>query len=449
MSPQEADVEKNHLVSDFSDKKTVVYHNSSSSPNHSHKGFLTHILLSGAERVKREKLEDRDFLLRQEDKIAEYDIQNLVNYWKSSVMKQSALSLMVQGTCNIIRRTLPMICAFLLIFYLFTIFMLLCVCTPKYYDSANSQKNGRNSNPDLNHKLSVKPDDKEFNAYCQAFIDKQESLILDERIFNGLITFFVGFYVSFIVRNWWQNMKIIPFLDSLCINLCSYLVLDSRLKEDSYKIQVNRKKVTIKQFKKDICRYVLLSWTMSFCRISCRLKRIFHSPKIFHQHGLLTVKEYKKLRTHQEDGWLERWATPLLWANKLICSVRKEESSGNNPMPSDIYPLIVKETTRVEITLLDIQNKLEQLNKEYYFSMPGLMHQVISTALYFFFWMGVIAGQNISIYTNDSTIEEHNTTSMIGRLALNFPFYYCAKYMLLIGWIKLAEDLQNPFGEDM
>ena len=449
MNPQEADVEKNHLVNDFSDKKTVVYHNSSRSQKHSNTEFFTHLLLSGAERVKRDKLEDRDFLLRPEDKIAEYDIQNLVDYWKSSVMKQSALSLIVQGICNIIRRTLPMICAFLLLFYLFTIFMLLCVCTTEYYDYDNSHTKEGNSSHDLNLKLTIQPNDKEINGYCQAFIDKQESLILDERIFNGLITFFVGFYVSFIVRNWWQNMKIIPFLDSLCMNLCSYLVLDSRLKEDSYKIQVNRKKVTIKQFKKDICRYVLLSWTMSFCRISCRLKRIFNCPKIFHQRGLLTIKEYKKLRTQQEDGWLERWATPLLWANKLICSVRKVESSGNDTEPNDIYPLIVKETTRVEITLLEIQKALEQLNKEYYFAMPGLMHQVISTALYFFFCLGILAGQNMSIYTNESTIETHNTTSMMGRLALNFPFYYCAKYILLIGWIKLAEDLQNPFGEDM
>ena len=184
---------------------------------------------------------------------------------------------------------------------------------------------------------------------------------------------------------------------------------------------------------------------MSFCRISCRLKRLFHSPKVFHQRGLLTISEYKKLRTFHEDGWLERWATPLLWANKMICSVRKVEHSE----PNDIPPLIVKDTTRVEIALLKIQNALEQLNKEYYFTIPSLMHQVISSALYIFFFLGVLAGQNLSIYTNDSPIEEHNTASIIARLALNFPFYFCAKYMLLIGWIKLAEDLQNPFGEDM
>merc|ERR1712079_213247 len=81
--------------------------------------------------------------------------------------------------------------------------------------------------------------------------------------------------------------------------------------------------------------------------------------------------------------------------------------------------------------------------------MGSLMHQVISSALYIFFFLGVLAGQNLSIYTNDSPIEEHNTASIIARLALNFPFYFCAKYMLLIGWIKLAEDLQNPFGEDI
>ena len=445
MNQEVLDVEKNHMLNGPTTKNKISNHNSSKDPQQLKSGFFKELLLSGAERVKREKLEDKDFILNQDDKIAEYSISNLLNYWECNVMKHSNLSIIGHGISNIIRRTFPMVCVYLLIFYLFSIFMLLCVCPPKYRKPINNEPNARNVSSDSNKKSPITSNEPEFNEYCQAFIDKQESLVYDERIFNGLLTFLVGFYVSFIVRNWWQNMKLLPFLDSLCMSLCSYLIVDASLGEDNFEISVNRKKVKVKQFKKDVCRYVLLSWTMSFCRISCRLKRLFNSPKVFHQRGLLTISEHKKLRTFHEDGWLERWATPLLWANKMICSVRKLEHSE----PNDIPPLIVKDTTRVEIALLKIQNALEQLNKEYYFTIPSLMHQVISSALYIFFFLGVLAGQNLSIYTNDSPIEGHNTASIIARLALNFPFYFCAKYMLLIGWIKLAEDLQNPFGEDM
>ena len=435
------------LINIENDQRTKNYshdHNENSTFNSSHgdkyktKGFLQELLLSGAERVKRERLEDKDFKLSPEDKIAEYSIEKLLSYWNSNVIKKSAISIAWNGFLNIVRRTFPMICAYLLVFYLFTIFMLLFICEPESYESgqtpAAEQKptNGTNTSK------------RQIDGKCQTFIQKQEELIYDERVFNGLLTFLVGFYVSFIVRNWWQNMKVLPFIDSICISLCSYLCVDAELKEEDLEILVNRKRVNVKQFKKDVCRLLLLSWTMSFCRISSRLKRVFHSPKVFYQRGLLTVREYKSLRTSKEDGWLERWATPLLWANKMICNVRKEGTSGTNGIPS----VIVKDTTRMEIAILNYQNALEQLNKEYYFNIPGLMHQVISIALYVFFCLGIFAGQNLSIYTNDSNIEEHNTASLIGRLALNFPFYFCAKYMLLIGWIKLAEDLQSPFGDD-
>lgn len=431
-------IENDHRVTNNSSEfgKKLPYYNSSRGHNHRTKGFFQELLLSGTERVKREKLGDQDFKLSSEDKIAEYSIENLLSYWNSNVMKQSAISKTWDAVSNIIRRTFPMVCVYLLGFYLFTILMLLFICEPELSGQSNGAEQ-KETNGTGTSKRKV-------DGNCQAFIDMQKRMIYDERVFNGLLTFLVGFYVSFIVRNWWQNMKVVPFIDSICISLCSYLCVDAELKEQDFKILVNRKRVSVKQFKKDVCRLLLLSWTMSFCRISSRLKRIFHSPKIFYQRGLLTTREYKTLRTNKEDGWLERWATPLLWANKMICNVRKDENSGENGIPS----VLVKETTRMEIAILNYQNALEQLNKEYYFNIPGLMHQVISLALYFFFFLGVFAGQNLSIYTNDSTIEEHNTASMIGRLALNFPFYFIAKYMLLIGWIKLAEDLQSPFGDD-
>jgi hypothetical protein len=41
-----------------------------------------------------------------------------------------------------------------------------------------------------------------------------------------------------------------------------------------------------------------------------------------------------------------------------------------------------------------------------------------------------------------------DTRSMWEKLLGAFPLYYCVKYILLIGWLKTAKDLQNPFGED-
>ena len=88
------------------------------------------------------------------------------------------------------------------------------------------------------------------------------------------------------------------------------------------------------------------------------------------------------------------------------------------------------------------EERLKKKTAQYYFQIPGLMHQVINIALYFFLGLGVFAGQDIMHYYRDESMP------LIGKLVFNFPLYYCAKYVLLIGWIKIAKDLQNPFGDD-
>lgn len=69
------------------------------------------------------------------------------------------------------------------------------------------------------------------------------------------------------------------------------------------------------------------------------------------------------------------------------------------------------------------------------------MLQCITLALYFFISLGVFAGQTMSFHEGDKR-------SMWEKLLSSFPFYYCVKYILLIGWLKTAKDLQTPFGED-
>ena len=146
------------------------------------------------------------------------------------------------------------------------------------------------------------------------------------------------------------------------------------------------------------------------------------------------------VKTINGDGWLERWATPLLWANKMIGNVRqKEKNSSCNVQKNLVH---INDTTRTEVILLNFKDALEEVTKQYYFQIPGLMHQVINIALYFFLGLGVFAGPDIMHYYRDESMP------LIGKLVFNFPLYYCAKYVLLIGWIKIAKDLQNPFGDD-
>ena len=395
--------------------------------------FCEELLLNGSERVDRELLEADDFILNEEDKVADYDIKALQKHWKENIMKKTFRSRIKFAVRNITRRTFPTICLYLITFYLLTTLMIVYICPSSIIRSSNETTLQERTQ-------SLTKTSQPNEDICKAFVRMHTILMKNEVILNGILTFLVGFYVSFIVRNWWQNVKIFPGIDTLCITISSFISVDPKIKEEDAEISVNRKTMSVKKFKKDVARLFLLSWAMCFCRVSCRLRRRFADPMSFKATKLLSNKQYEKLKTKNGDGWLERWATPLLWANKMIGSVRRKERNNSCNVHENLVH--INDTTRTEVTLLNFKDALEEVTKQYYFQIPGLMHQVINIALYFFLGLGVFAGQDIMHYYRDESMP------LIGKLVFNFPLYYCAKYVLLIGWIKIAKDLQNPFGDD-
>ena len=409
--------------------------------------FLRELVLNGEERVKRAELHEEDFQLDEDDHVAKYDSKNLKIYWKNHVVQKTLGLRVYYGFTNVMHRTFPMLFVYLLIFYVFTTCLLIHIC-PSVALNVSSPVSSSRSPSDISvneviiRKLATNylGYDPSINGthFCNGFVDMFKIWRQKEVILTRILTFLIGFYVSFIVRNWWQQLKTFPAIDTLCISMASFIAVDSQYKEKEVEVQINRKRMSVKKFKKDIVRLFLLSWTMCFCRISTRLRRKFKSPKVFNSMRLLTRKEYKQLKTKNEDGWLEKWSTPLLWANKLICTVDKEMKDTKGNLQTFVQ---IKETKDVGLALFKFKDALQQLTNQYYFKIPGLMHQVICTALYFFLGLGVLAGQGTVYHTEDKL-------SLIGKLVFNFPLYYCMKYVLLIGWIKIAKDLQNPFGDD-
>ena len=105
----------------------------------------------------------------------------------------------------------------------------------------------------------------------------------------------------------------------------SFVFVDYGIDEDFVGVQVDKCWISIKQFKKDIARMFLLSWSMCLCRISKPLKHVLSTPESFNSKQLLTKKEYTQLKTDTDDDcWLEKWTIPLLWINKMVCSVNKD-----------------------------------------------------------------------------------------------------------------------------
>ena len=99
-----------------------------------------------------------------------------------------------------------------------------------------------------------------------------------EHNMTRVLTLLVGFYVGFIMRTWWQQLRMIPTIDALCMAIGSWIAVDSGTDENNALIKIDHRKLSIKQFKKDFVRYYLLAWTMCLCRISQPLKERFPKP---------------------------------------------------------------------------------------------------------------------------------------------------------------------------
>ena len=109
---------------------------------------------------------------------------------------------------------------------------------------------------------------KPFN--CSAHDDMFKTWKYQEHQFTRIITFFIGFYVSFTIRNWWWQVAALPRMDSLCLSMASLILVKPTKKDDEVKVKEGD---TVKQYKKTIARLFLLSWAIRLSKISTRLHR--------------------------------------------------------------------------------------------------------------------------------------------------------------------------------
>jgi hypothetical protein len=283
-----------------------------------------------------------------------------------------------------------------------------------------------------------------INSYefCKHYATNNLTWIEKERNMTRLLTFLIGFYVGFIVRNYWQILRYFPTIDSLCIAIGSFIIVDSGTDENETGIKIDNSWISIKQLKKDIVRLTLLSWTMCMSRLSKTLKLKFMEPVDYNRKKLLTYQEYEQLTTETDDDcWLEKWTIPLVWVNKIVYNVNKDTkaTAENGTAKTGVRFEAPKD---VGAAIYKIKDNLQMLSNSYYFVIPHIMLQCITLAMYFFMFLGVFASQG-------QVFDPDDKRTIAAKLICDFPLYYCVKYCLLIGWLKAAKDLQNPFGEDM
>ncbi|CAH1245778.1 BEST3 [Branchiostoma lanceolatum] len=269
-------------------------------------------------------------------------------------------------------------------------------------------------------------------TYRLALNDRQREYFEDISLFCNEhtdlipVAFLLGFYVSVVFTRWWQQYTCIPWPDRIAALIaCSVHGEDHRIRDDhviSRKCYVSNGGRLIRR---TLVRYVNLATLLIMRSISTAVYKRFPTMNHVVEAGFMMpseLKDYDKLDSPHNKFWL-----PLNWFCNLVTKCRKE---GRVEDPYTFRSLI-EESNK-------IRGCLAMLYSYDWISVPLVYTQVVTVAVYTFFVSCLMGRQWLDPAKQYPGHE----------VDLYIPIFTILQFLFYMGWLKVAEQLINPFGQD-
>ncbi|CAG9769519.1 unnamed protein product [Ceutorhynchus assimilis] len=226
------------------------------------------------------------------------------------------------------------------------------------------------------------------------------------------LSFVLGFFVNIVYNRWWSQYQCIPYPDGIAI-----LVGAGAHGNDDKSRMIRR----------TIMRYVCAGFTLTLTMISPKVKKRFPTLHHFVEAGLLTCEEKNFMQEMDKDypTYASKYWLPLAWAANVATTAREENIIKDDMALKDILEHIN-----------DFREKCKKLWDYDWICIPLVYTQVVTFAVYLYFIFNVLGTQFVD------EIKEHDIN------ILRFPLMSCVEFFFYMGWLKVAESLINPFGED-
>jgi len=262
----------------------------------------------------------------------------------------------------------------------------------------------------------------------------EQGLVFDKLIFwvrknSGSLplTFLLGFYVSLVVKRWWEQYVVLPWPDEVATYLKVAITKNPEPKETKDKETVENDNLRIRR---TIMRYCLLSYVLCLRRISSLVRRDY--PDMDHLVTTGMVREDEAERIGEEDPedmqkhGGSNWWLPIKWSIDII---KKAQIDGRFTSPPTHSGLVGK--------VCDFRKSLTRVASYGHVTIPLVYTQVVHLAVYIHFAMALVGDQWI-VWTVDGAEE----------IDLYYPIFLTFKFLFYFGWLNVAEVLYNPFGCD-
>ncbi|KAM4603280.1 bestrophin-2a [Polymixia lowei] len=224
------------------------------------------------------------------------------------------------------------------------------------------------------------------------------------------MSFVLGFYVTLVVNRWWSQYTSIPLPDRL---MCT---LSGGLQGSDERGRLLRR---------TMMRYASLSAILILRSVSTAVFKRFPTMDHVVEAGFMTREERKKFEGLQSP--YNKYWIPCVWFTNLASVARCEGR--------------IKDDSTLKLLLEELnafRGKCSMLFHYDMVSVPLVYTQVVTLAVYSFFLVCLIGRQFLD---PSQGYPGHD-------LDLYVPIFTLLQFFFYAGWLKVAEQLINPFGED-
>ena len=194
-------------------------------------------------------------------------------------------------------------------------------------------------------------------------------------------------------------------------------------------------------------RYVNLSTILVYRLVSLKVKARFPTYKEMIDSKLILPHEVERLekadaKTPHESTW-----TPILWAVKLL---QRARTDGKIAIEAPVFA-----------NLISSMDYIEECNRKIlnygWINFPLAYTQVATFSVFAYFIAALFGrqylmpreeGRNMIMFPNLNVTYASETPFNMHTPDFYVPFFSLIEFFCYMGWIKVAETLLNPFGDD-
>ncbi|MEJ1282552.1 hypothetical protein NN561_013512 [Cricetulus griseus] len=289
----------------------------------------------------------------------------------------------------------------------------------------------------ITYRLLLTQEQKHIYAQVARYCNRSADLIP--------LSFVLGFYVTLVVNRWWSQYTSIPLPDQLMcvISACVHGVDQSG-----------------RLLRRTLIRYANLASVLVLRSVSTRVLKRFPTMEhvvdagawvvaalrkrlhfnFFPLAGFMSQEERKKFESLKSD--FNKYWVPCVWFTNLAAQARRD-----GQIRDDIsFCLILEELNKYRA-------KCSMLFHYDWISIPLVYTQVVTIAVYSFFALSLVGQQFVEPETGATKLQESlepgkEASPVLGDLDMFVPLTTLLQFFFYAGWLKVAEQLINPFGED-